>query len=506
MTSVRRNILSNVCERVCSTALTLMLIPIQVRILGMETYGLLGFIASLQVILNVLDFGLTPTVIREVAADGDARRETSQAVVRTFATAYWAIAVGIGGVLVVGARWLTFEWLRLGALKPEEVILAIQLLAVSVALRWPVSLYAGILSGLRRLDVLNLIRICGSVLRLLGGVGVILVTRSLTSYLVWLGFSAVLELVLYVMACSRLAPGLSVRPGFSGGAVRRIWRFSLGMNAISILTLVFTQSDRLLISKLLPMEALGYYSVAWSLVMGLSVIENVVTTALFPALARDMALRSAEALSSHHANGAQLLMYLVSLPASVLIFYGHDLVRLWISASVADASWRVVAILAIGFLLNAAVSMSYTLSIASGYMRPPLVVNAVGALFYLPLLYVLVRQFGIEGAAWAWLAVNGYFVVTLLPWVQTAVAKEKTISWVRQNVAPFVCAALIFVGGARLVSGNLAGHGALWAGSVGIVGVGLYVVAGFLCCRLELRRSVVMQLRGRPLRESLPAA
>ena len=103
MTRLKRNVVANVLERGWSLALTLLVIPFQVRILGIENYGLLGFIASLQVIFNLLDLGLGPTVIREVAADTDTSRSLSRTIVQPLATAYWAVAGGIGVGLCLSA-------------------------------------------------------------------------------------------------------------------------------------------------------------------------------------------------------------------------------------------------------------------------------------------------------------------------------------------------------------------------------------------------------------------
>jgi O-antigen/teichoic acid export membrane protein len=64
MASVRRNILANVVERACSTVLTLLLVPIQVRILGIETFGLLASSPPFKTLFNVLDLGLGTTVTR----------------------------------------------------------------------------------------------------------------------------------------------------------------------------------------------------------------------------------------------------------------------------------------------------------------------------------------------------------------------------------------------------------------------------------------------------------
>ena len=230
-------------------------------------YGLLGFIASLQVVFNILDFGLGPTIIREVAAGTVDGRAHNRALFQTFSGLYWSIALAAGFGLALAAPWLADRWLQAGALPAQTVILAIRLIAVSILLRWPVSLYAGAIAGVQRLDIVNAIRIATSVFKLLGGLLVLVLSRSLVVYLVWLAVAALAEVSCYVVMSARLVPGMSFRPGISRAVLQRVWRFSFHMNLISMLAVVFAQADRFAISRLLPLAELGFYwsCTAWCL-------------------------------------------------------------------------------------------------------------------------------------------------------------------------------------------------------------------------------------------------
>ena len=68
MSLARRNIVANLVGGIWITALTLAITPLQVRLLGIEAYGLIGFIATLQIVFTMFDFGLSSTVTREIAS------------------------------------------------------------------------------------------------------------------------------------------------------------------------------------------------------------------------------------------------------------------------------------------------------------------------------------------------------------------------------------------------------------------------------------------------------
>src|SRR3990167_5749970 len=91
------NIFSNMAGGVWVALLTLVATPVQVNILGMEGYGLISFIVTLQAICNVLDFGLSATLTRELAMDHSSGCRDSQSLVQTVRTIYWGLALLWGG-------------------------------------------------------------------------------------------------------------------------------------------------------------------------------------------------------------------------------------------------------------------------------------------------------------------------------------------------------------------------------------------------------------------------
>ena len=59
MSTIAKNIFSNLFATAFITVLTLAVIPVQIHILGVESYGLIGFIATLQVVFIVFELGLS---------------------------------------------------------------------------------------------------------------------------------------------------------------------------------------------------------------------------------------------------------------------------------------------------------------------------------------------------------------------------------------------------------------------------------------------------------------
>ena len=64
-TPLRSNIAANFLGRAWTAALAVICVPLYVKFLGIEAYGLLGFFSSALLLLSILDFGLGTTLNRE---------------------------------------------------------------------------------------------------------------------------------------------------------------------------------------------------------------------------------------------------------------------------------------------------------------------------------------------------------------------------------------------------------------------------------------------------------
>lgn len=497
---VRRNILANAVGGSVAILLNLLVTPFLIRILGAEAYGLLGLIASLQVMFGVLDLGLSTTIVREIAGDVSPGHESSRSLVQTMATIYWLVAALLGGGLFLGSGWVVEHWLHLQSLSPTEARFGIQILALSIGLRWPVAFYGGVITGLQDLARFNAIKIISAVVRLGGGLGVLLVRRDLTVYLWWIAFSALLEVALYAYSCFRVLPGLPASPKLDMRGLSCIWRFSLSMNMISVLSLVFTQADRVLISRLRPLSELGYYSLAVNVVMSLSVIQGFITSAVLPAMAADYSAGHFARLSERYAKATETLIFVITLPACVFIFFGYDVLRAWVSVEAAHRSYIVLAIFSTGFLLNASVSIAYTMAVASGHTRIPLTVNIAAVVLYVPGLVFTITRWGIVGAASSWLALNLYYLFTLLPLVQVQVVKASVAGWISHQFAPFVVRGAIVFGTASAVTHLIwSGGGTVAAALMCALACATYALWSCFSLRDSLRHDIVeMALRLRP--------
>src|SRR2546426_9000209 len=112
MNRVNRNIVANFASTAWASILSFALIPLYVHLMGVEAYGLVGLLPTLQALFVPLDLGLSTTLNRELAvasADVSSRRAAIH-IVRTIEIVYWTAAILFGLAITLGAPYLATHW------------------------------------------------------------------------------------------------------------------------------------------------------------------------------------------------------------------------------------------------------------------------------------------------------------------------------------------------------------------------------------------------------------
>ena len=114
MMRFKRNFAANLLAGAAVALAQLLFVPFYVRLLGVESYALIGVLIAFQGLAQLLDLGIAATISREVARYEVRPEATDEArhFVRTFEAVYWLMAVvlGFARARAFGAstRWFSF--------------------------------------------------------------------------------------------------------------------------------------------------------------------------------------------------------------------------------------------------------------------------------------------------------------------------------------------------------------------------------------------------------------
>src|SRR5262245_26402516 len=113
MDRIRANIIANFIGRIVTSGAAFCAVPFYINFVGFESYGLIGFLTSLQALFNIFDFGISGAINRELARyslDPNAAHKM-RIIAYTLERLYWAVGVGIGLFVIASSSLISQRWL-----------------------------------------------------------------------------------------------------------------------------------------------------------------------------------------------------------------------------------------------------------------------------------------------------------------------------------------------------------------------------------------------------------
>jgi O-antigen/teichoic acid export membrane protein len=318
-----------------------------VRHLGADTYGQYAAILAFGgVFVFLADFGLSPYLVREVARARDEPdgRERVEQLYGTVLVLRLVLSLMTAAV-VIGSAWLTG--------RPLPMLIAIALGAFGLMMYAPQGTADAMLSGRERFDlstaakVLNqIIFVCLGAVALWLGIGYFgLVAANLAGVAVmtWATVHAVSRLGLHPRR-PRLSTWLPLlRAALPFGVIA----FTLGLSY---------KFDSVLLNVFRGDAETGYYNAVYNLVFSVTVLSNVINTALYPSLSRAAATTPSD-LPSIYERALRYLMVLALPIAMGVSLLADPIVRFLFTDAFAPAAtalqiviWTVPLMFASEFL------------------------------------------------------------------------------------------------------------------------------------------------------------
>jgi len=417
--SLKKNILANYLGQAWTAVMGLVFVPVYIRYLGMEAYGLIGIFTLLQAWLTLLDMGMTPTLNREMSryTAGAHSAQSIRDLLRTMEFICFGIAVFLGVLIWLSASWLASHWLQTEKIPTSTLAQAISIMGLVIALRFIEGLYRSAIIGLQKQVWLNM---AGAVLATMRSGGAVLVliwiAPTIQLFFLWQGIASIVTIMVFIAATYQYLPVSKHRSHFSLLQLKTIWRFAGSMMAITLLSLLLTQVDKLILSRLLNLELFGYYTLAGTVVTaGLGSLITPITQAYYPRFTELVTQGNTTELITIYHQSAQLVSVLIIPATLMLIFFGKNLLLLWTgNALLAENVAPLLALLAFGTMLNILMHIPYILTLAYGWTSLGIYQNIIAVVLLVPSTIWASLHYGAMGAAWIWIILNaGYILITI---------------------------------------------------------------------------------------------
>ncbi|MFZ2162803.1 MAG: oligosaccharide flippase family protein [Sideroxyarcus sp.] len=437
--ALKRNVIANYLGQGWTALMGLAFIPLYIKYLGIEAYGLIGLFAVLQAWLSLLDMGIVPTLGREMArfTAGSHSAKSIHDLLRSLETITVSFSILIGAAFWLASDWLANNWLRSENLPVDVVAQALAIMGLVAALRFCEGIYRSALIGLQHQVWYNSAQAAIATLRFGGAVAVLAYYRpTIEAFFIWQAVVSLAALLLFVLKLRLVLPRQESPAVFSISALRTVWQFASGMMGINFLKIMLTQIDKVLLSRLLSLEHFGYYMLASTVSTALFLLIGPITQALYPRMVQLNELNNQQKLITVYHLGAQLVTVVTSAVLFVLIVFGEGVIYAWSGdIKLSNNVGPILSVLVLGSFLNGLMWMPYQCQLAHGWVKLGVVVNLVAVLLLVPAIVLLVPKYGALGAAWLWVTLNAGYVLLGIHFMHRKILPQEKWRWYWQDVA-----------------------------------------------------------------------
>lgn len=447
--SLKLNVIANYVSQIYVAGVGILILPLYIKYMGAEVFGLVGFFTMLQAWFGLLDMGLTPTIARETARfrGGASKVLEYRALVRALEVLFLGTALLGGGGLFLFSEEITHSWLQIESLSLDVVKYCIQVMVVSVSLRWMTGLYRGVVSGSEKLVWLSTFNMVIATLRFLVVLPILIFVDSSpeTFFSFQLGV-AILELLIMWMKGRTLLPltPKGTKIGWSIAVVKPKLKFALSVAFTSSMWVMITQTDKLILSKFLTLTEYGYFTLAVLVASSIVLLTGPIKSALLPRMTRIEAENNQTALVELYCTVTQAVTIMAIPMATTIAVYAKPILWAWTGdIEVVEKANQILSLYVLGYGVLALSAFPYYLQYAKGDLKLHLIGNVVLAIMLIPSIIVATLNYGGIGAAYAWFISNLLYFIVWVPIVHRKFMPLLHIDWLLKNILPVFIIACI---------------------------------------------------------------
>ncbi len=363
----------------------------------MERYGVLSILWLLFGYFGFFDFGIGRAVAHRVAglsANADRRK-----IETLWAGLMLNLLLAAAGAffLYFALRHVLTHWIAVDADLQEEVHASVFWVALSLIPSIASGALQGVVLGSKKFLLLNVVDVSGkTALQILPLATAFFLSPDLESIAQAILAARVLALLLWIFACRNSLPG-SMLPSWKPGLARILWKYGSWVTVGMLLAPLLSGVERLVIGHLQGAAFVVLYVVPFSLIAPVALLSASLSNALFPRFAEEE--HGAQLLAE---NAVFAILILVTPIMVAMSFLVQPFLSIWIDTEFSVQTIGVAQLLIVGFWANSLAKVFHTK--LQGVGKPKVVAGIhLAELFpFLLILYLMTREWGILGAAFAW--------------------------------------------------------------------------------------------------------
>ncbi len=400
---IKQNIIWNFLGGTLPLLVGVVVFPLIIQQYGIERFGLLAIAWSLVGYFGLFDMGLS-RALTQIVSNKLSQNTQSEEVVTIIQTALlvsWGLGILGGVILWLVSDWLVIDILSVSKLIENETIQAFKILAIAIPFVVIASMLRGVMESLQLFRQASVIRVFLGVCTFLGPYLVTFYGVSLVYAVYALLAIRVTAWLMHAYAVNSTELMRKKTNTIKFDVLKPLFAFGGWMTVSNVIGPFMVYFDRFVIAYLLGASAVAYYVAPYEMITKLWIIPGSIAGVLFPIFSKERLTNSA---SSVDVLIKGLLYVIIILFPIIFLFasFAAEGLNFWIGADFAAKSAAIVGWFSAGIFVNSIGQILYAK--IQGIGRPDLTakLHIFESIPYWILLYVLIKAYGIEGAAVAW--------------------------------------------------------------------------------------------------------
>lgn len=448
--TVKKNLIANYIGQFYLLIIAIVMVPFYLKYIGMEAYGLVGFFALIQSWMMLLDMGLSPTLLREVAKlkanENLIRRREFKYLFHSIEFIFIILSIFVIITIVSFSSWISIHWLKIETLNINDVSYSITLIGIMVGLRFITSLYKSGISGAQAQVWLNKLSMIIATFRY---VGVLLVLIFLSSNIKhFFEYQLIITIVELFIFATKFYSILNIgkfKLYFSKKSIQPIFSFSAGIAYSGMIWIFITQLDKLLLSGYLPLKEYGYFALLGMIANALIQISAPISKAILPKMTALYTQGKKQDMLLVYKKATQFFAIMVFSITGIISLYSYPLLYAW-TGDIEAAVWGkdILAYYAVGNALTSFAGFAFYLQYVEGNLKIHLRFYSFVLLSLPPFIVWAIYNYGAIGASIVWFIFSFLFFFLWVPIVHHIFAPGIHRNWIGKDILPIFIATSIY--------------------------------------------------------------
>jgi len=410
------NSIANLGGNFASIGISLLLIPLYIKYLGLEAYGLIGFFTTISAYVAVLDFGLLSSLANKMSSykSSESSKDETVDILSSVENLFIGVLAVAALIWFFAADFLSTAWFKENSLGMDRLKIILLLMGATTLIRFFGNIFRSTLLGLCDQIYLN---ISTSIFSMLRGVVVVFglyISPSILTFFLLQLLTTLLEVLFFRLRVCKILDIKWTFPDANFSTLRQFYKIGV-INALCVLLWVsLTQIDKLILSKMLSLKEFGEVSISLSIVNLLPVFSASILQAFTPDLVASRGANQGQRFAEVFIKILTLTSLVMWPIVSSISAFSNEIIWAWTGSKEIQAAnylpYYAIAQCFVG--LNA---ILYSIQFAKNDISLHFKINIFFTMGSIALLCWSTNKFGVEGASLTWLGANSLYTIFITP-------------------------------------------------------------------------------------------